>query len=604
METELKRVGEEKKRLQRKRTIEQVAAIAKRKSYPTSHRASHLFAQYASTLEANAVEREADLDRTRGKKMATGGRSLEQWAQWHRREPQRFVRALEQASSSLWSHQRLLADRILQNEETGFRGVRGGVLNEYVGNGKSRTVLHVILMSAQKRLAKGASHRFGEPTLIVAPKSLLLQWEDEIRKYYGPELLAFDRVVASNNQDASEAALALDAERVLHCLDIVLTSYDTLRSGYQLIKKQGLVPSGLFAVPWKRLVLDEGATIVNKATAIFRACNKLHAECRLLISATPLPNSRTKELNSILSFLRCSERLPEFLDEPEKCADKNLLRVAQELRELLVSHYILRVSPMAAPSGPTPLETTLVWTEFETEAERHLYRCIMDQMAQNPSNYIRWITKLREACISPVLLLPEEDRAKLPADRPPSTKIRHVIDYVRTQVKADEKALVFCDWLRPLEELGFHLQRTGISYEMLTGALSLTQRAQMFRRFNEDENPRLLLMQNRIGGLGHNLERANHVIQLSSHWSPTIDIQLNGRINRPGQTRPMHSIKFIMRNTIETAVLRVNQQKDERQRDMLTLTTNVHSEDAHLLAARLWMDLESSRKRKRDMLHM
>lgn len=586
----------------------QSAAISARRANPTTHRAGLALARRAADLAQAATDAETDFVALLRDKMEHGGggadggssggdgaageaagegrsvrdeahagigvvghvRSAEEWARMHARDPRTFLQAAETASLDLWPHQRQLAALVARNEAEPFEGVRGGVLNEPVGNGKTRTVLHVVLEAARRRVREGRS-RFGFPTLVVVPKSLQLQWEDEIRKYYGPHLIAFKRVADSVEANARDSALDLDVAHVMYCLDLVITSYDTLKSAVRAMAEK----RGIFAVPWERLVLDEGTTIVNKSTAVFQACDLLDARCRLLISATPLPNSRTRELNSILAFLRCYHRIPDDAATADGAEES---RAIADLRTRLVTRYLLRVTSENA-SG-TVLETSIIWTDLEDTAERECYAAILRRMHEDPSHYIRWITKLREACISPVLLLPEAERRALPADRPPSTKIRHLLEYLRQRVGPQEKALVFCEWVQSLREVAHHLERAEISHAMVTGAMSVRERSDIFRAACAEDSPepRVLLLPNKLGERGLNLQRFNHVLQLTGHWGPGTDIQLNGRINRPGQTRPMHSFKFVTRGTIEVAVLRVNQEKDERQHRML-------ARDATLLSA-------------------
>ncbi len=485
--------------------------------------------------------------------------SAEEWARIHALNPAAFVAAAEAASHNLWPHQRAVAALVARNEAEIFAGVRGGVLNEPVGNGKTRTVLHVILSEAVARVRAGGP-RFGQPTLVVVPKNLQLQWEDEIRKYYGPHLLAFRRVAVSSAASARDAALDVDVAHVAYCLDLVITSYDTLKSAVRAMEETGGARTGLFAVPWARLVLDEGATIANRKTAVFHACGLLEARCRLLISATPQPNSRARELNAILAFLRCDHRVANEDDAPDEANDA--------LRAKLIARYLLRVTTENA-SGHT-LETTTVWLDLETKEERAAYAEVMRGMHGAQGHYIKWVTKARAACISPVFLGGKEARLALPADRVPSTKFAWTLGYLLGRVAPDEKMLIFCEWKQPLFELGHHLTRAGLAYVLVEGDTPERERMATFRAFCSDApgTPRILLLTNKLGERGLNLQRANHILQLCGHWTPATDVQLNGRINRPGQTRPMHSFKLVTRCTIDMAVLLVNEQKARRQAAM------------------------------------
>ena len=61
--------------------------------------------------------------------------------------------------------------------------------------------------------------------------------------------------------------------------------------------------SGLFAVQWRRVVLDEAHTIKNRATVAHRACCLLDAPRRWAVTGTPMQNS-IEDVASLLKFLR------------------------------------------------------------------------------------------------------------------------------------------------------------------------------------------------------------------------------------------------------------------------------------------------------------
>ena len=63
---------------------------------------------------------------------------------------------------------------------------------------------------------------------------------------------------------------------------IVITTYDSLRSDRNLFKR------GLFAVKWRRVILDEGHIIRNKNTQVAQAACMLQAERRIVLSGTPI----------------------------------------------------------------------------------------------------------------------------------------------------------------------------------------------------------------------------------------------------------------------------------------------------------------------------
>lgn len=71
--------------------------------------------------------------------------------------------------------------------------------------------------------------------------------------------------------------------------------------GVEVLKK--VVDPILGKVMWWRVILDEGHTIKNHATATATACRKLHARNRMVLTGTPIQNG-ADDLFSLLSFFQ------------------------------------------------------------------------------------------------------------------------------------------------------------------------------------------------------------------------------------------------------------------------------------------------------------
>lgn len=606
-----------------------------KRAFPTTHRSAFLLQARVDEFETRAREVEMQLEtlRLRATVAASAAahaenaldarafsepvarqraRSAHDWARLFRAHPMAYVEAAQSARTGLWPTQDAIVAAV-QRREAGVAvpwGGCGAMVCEATGSGKTRAIQQVILDDTVARVVAvmeaggggdvGAA-RFGHPTLIVVPKSLLMQWEREFAKFYSPAVLAVVRVAASASTDATTAALALDPQRITYGTDVVLTTYDTLRAAATALPATE-TPRGLFAVPWRRVVVDEGAAVVNENTNVFAACQRIVAPRRLFITATPVPNSRTSELNTILQFLGCGVRVPLVADasidngdvplDAEQRARRSEARV---LRQALVTHFLVRVgSGLGGAATPSPVPE-IVWVPLSQTEERRVYAATVAQArAEPPERRLQWMGALRKACTSPVLLVGDSAaRARLPADRAPSSKLAAVLRYERERMAPGEKALVFCEWLAPLRELGHHLVRAGVSYSLLSGDMGVSERQALVDAFDapDSPHPRLLLLPYRIGALGLNLQRANHALLLAGHWSPALEDQANGRIARPGQTRPCHFVKFVAQGTIEEDILRVNRAKVERQGDVLRIDgegTGAEEEEVreeHLLLA-------------------
>ena len=198
----------------------------------------------------------------------------------------------------------------LEEDRKDIHRLQGALLADDMGLGKTYMSLVAIheFMNLQKR--KSISQK---PTLIVAPLSLLENWEDEVKKTFssspfrdvvvlqaGRDLSRFKIKGADRestqiaNTDLSQLdapdqviryALHIGPEAGANRLDmdkrLVLTTYQTLRD-YQF---------SMCMIDWGTVVFDEAQNIKNPNALQTRAAKGLKADFKLLATGTPVENS-------------------------------------------------------------------------------------------------------------------------------------------------------------------------------------------------------------------------------------------------------------------------------------------------------------------------
>ncbi|CCO29308.1 hypothetical protein BN14_03317 [Rhizoctonia solani AG-1 IB] len=151
---------------------------------------------------------------------------------------------------------------------------------------------------------------FDKPTLIVCPLSVLSNWETQIDDHCNPGALACYTYYGNNRN--------VDPE-ILKDYDIVLTTYQTVSADFDRaggFKNTGELmaensedkrrSNGLFAIQWKRVVLDEAHQIRNHKTKIAQAATAIDGYYRWAVSGTPIVNSPT-EIMKHVSIRRSKE---------------------------------------------------------------------------------------------------------------------------------------------------------------------------------------------------------------------------------------------------------------------------------------------------------
>ena len=192
--------------------------------------------------------------------------------------------------------------------------IRGGILAEEMGLGKTIEILGLILLNrrplsqlttiedrASERISSGA-------TLIVTPESLRAQWMTEISKH-APGLRFEFYQGCKREKDAEDVV----AQRLSKC-DVVLTTYHILSAELHFTedppersrrreRKYERQKSPLTEIEWWRLCLDEAQMIENgisKAATVARTIPRVNSWG---ITGTPVKDD-VKDLYGLLSFLR------------------------------------------------------------------------------------------------------------------------------------------------------------------------------------------------------------------------------------------------------------------------------------------------------------
>jgi SNF2 family DNA or RNA helicase len=105
--------------------------------------------------------------------------------------------------------------------------------------------------------------------------------------------------------------------------------------------------------------------------------------------------------------------------------------------------------------------------------------------------------------------------------------------------EALNKILIFIPYKHTLTLVKKHLEEAGISNEVISGDVTAIQRADVFKNFQQNPDPRVLLIQPQAASHGVTLTAADTVI----FWSPVMSVetylQCIARIDRVGQKNSM-----------------------------------------------------------------
>lgn len=148
-------------------------------------------------------------------------------------------------------------------------------------------------------------------------------------------------------------------------------------------------------------------------------------------------------------------------------------------------------------------------------------------------------------------------------DRPMS-KERVILEHVERTPRED-KIVIFSGMIEPLERMArFIKEYLGFESVIATGDTK-NQNTQRIEKFRKDPNIKILLMTLKFGNEALNIPEANYLYFIDPWWNPSVMLQGEFRIQRPGQKKKVYIVYFIMNHTIECYVMKQTEKKNNIQ---------------------------------------
>ncbi len=410
----------------------------------------------------------------------------------------------------------------------------GACLADDMGLGKTMQVLALLLV---RRDREGPA-----PSLLVAPASLLANWEAEATRF-APDL----RVRVAHGSAMSREELEGLEAGAFAGVDMVVVSYGSLHRWAWLTE-----------VAWRLVILDEAQAIKNRSTRQTRAAKKLPAASRIILTGTPVEN-HLGDLWSLFDFVN-----PGLLGTAKAfTAWTKRLRDAPDgyapLRRLVQPYLLRRLKTDKAVIADLPdkVEQT-VWCAL-SRRQGALYRRAVEELAgelaavdgiKRKGLVLAYLLRFKQLCNHPSQWLGDDGW-----EPEQSGKFARLDELCETIADRQEKALVFTQFRETTAPLAAHLgERFGRQGLVLTGATPVGKRRELVRRFQEDEAVPFFVISLKAGGSGLNLTAANHVIHFDRWWNPAVENQATDRAFRIGQHRNVLVHKFTCRGTIEERI--------------------------------------------------
>ena len=397
--------------------------------------------------------------------------------------------------------------------------------------------------------------------LVLVPPSLIEQWQGEMRRKFGLDLVSHDAPAFRQRGTAAWAEF-----------DQVIASIHTA--------KREPHRSAILGRRWDMIIVDEAHHLRNRKTQAWRFASELQKQFTLLLTATPVQNNLEELFNlvtllepGLLSTARQFQR--QFVDRRDKLTPRHVDELHALLSEVMVRNRRSTVG----------LQFTRRWARTERLALAADDQGIYDAVTRFVRQHLRSAKGAgalgRMALLSLQMALGSSSRAAAGTlerlaghedlaaeDRDTltglagrarqsgeSSKVNRLLQML---AEFPDKMVIFTQFRATQDLLHERLKQAGHEVAVFHGGLSRLEKEAAIERFR---GPARLLLATESGSEGRNLQFAHAVCNFDLPWNPMKIEQRIGRLSRIGQTHDVHVFNLVAAGTVEAAVLHLLEAK-------------------------------------------
>ncbi len=384
------------------------------------------------------------------------------------------------------------------------------------------------------------------PTLLIAPTSVLGNWQKEIERFAGQLTVVLHHGSKRHKSSASFAQEIADK-------DVVITSFSLVRRDENLFK----------TIDWHRIVIDEAQNIKNPKSAQAKAIFKLKGKYRLAMTGTPIEN-RLMDMWSIFHFLNpgylgTATQFKKTYETPIQ-RDNDELR-AEQLKRLITPFILRRLKTDKSIISDLPDKIEQKVYCNLTQEQASLYQGVVDDVQeeleqaegmQRKGLILSTLMRLKQICNHPAQFL--QDSSDFSSTR--SHKLARISEMVEEAITEGDSLLIFTQFTEVGSALEKYL-RENYHYPVyyLHGGTSRKNREQMIDNFQDIDTPAsIFILSLKAGGVGITLTKANHVFHFDRWWNPAVENQATDRAFRIGQQKTVFAHKMVTLGTLEERI--------------------------------------------------
>lgn len=420
------------------------------------------------------------------------------------------------------------------------------------GLGKSKIVIDAICQLINDKIIDSA--------LIVAPLSLLPNWEFEVQKH------SFLMPITLKGGKKEKKYKYLTKSK------IYLINYEAVITQLEILRR---------FCSFKKIatVLDEATRIKNPKTktalAIFEIAK--YSSIRIAITGTPVANN-PKDLWSIYYFLDYGKTLGSDFEKFSSQFDEKDKFYEEKLKELRTIVYRTAIRRLKDEVMELPQKTFIncyldlkptqgkMYEEYRDELRLEIAKIDGTKIIDEANNIFKKLLRLTQIASNPKLL--DKNYQEIPV------KYDFIINKIDSILSSNEsKVIIWTSFIMNLFELKKMLKK--YNPLLLHGDLEVNDRQKIVQLFQGSSGNRVLIANPAAAKEGLTLTRANYAFYLDRNFSLTDYLQSQDRIHRIGQNKECLIFKIICNNTIDEYIDAVLEMKADVARYIQGDTKNI-----------------------------
>lgn len=405
----------------------------------------------------------------------------------------------------------------------------GCLMADDMGLGKTLQILYFIDWHSRKF----DNHK---PYLIVAPVSLLENWENEYGRFFESPRLNMVRLTSKNVPRQFDKAIVAKMQE----MDIILTNYESLR----------ISQLNFCAVDYDIVALDEAQKIKSPGTLVTNAAKALKGTFKIAMTGTPVENSLL-DLWCIMDFcvpglLGNAKAFASQYQTPLKKEDTDIVALGNEIHDKMGLYFMRRLKRDAAKDLPEKIELKqqMEMPTVQSDTYKHV---VNEYVSGAQPNMLLTIMDIREVSEHPYLYDSTLSQRTIHELTDTSARLQVTIAFLDRIKARNEKAIIFAE-RKETQKMLWRVchERYGIAAKVINGDTpsivtrqlpNKQSRQTSIDEFQSVDGFNVIIMSPVAAGMGLNVTAANHVIHYSRHWNPAKENQATDRAYRIGQEK-------------------------------------------------------------------